>query len=163
MGAHTHPCGVYQKTPTLYQTQPPPVLYLKTPRQIPKNPKNVPTKPSNVPKNPPNVPKNPPIDVARMDSHKCNMHQQKHPFYHKKNQLSSPCMLHLWTFVYEKANLVAPFHTKNPRMGYLGVFSFPPLSTTHTPLLHPSKTLRTLTFSSMTFHSLSYLHALESA
>ena len=64
-------------------------------------------------------------------------------------------MLHLWTVVYQKANLVPPFILKNPRMGYL-------LSTTfynsHTPPAPKQNTERTLTFSSMTFHSPSYLH-----
>ena len=61
--------------------------------------------------------KKPPIDVARMDPDKSNIHQQKHPFYQKKKQLSYPCMLHLWTVGYQKANLVAPIQTKNPRDG----------------------------------------------
>ena len=78
----------------------------------------------------------------------------------KKKQLSSPCMLHLWTVVYQKANLVAPFHTKKPQDGLPPGFL---LSTTfynsHTPPAPKQNTERTLTFSSMTFHSLSYLHA----
>ena len=73
-------------------------------------------------------------------------------FTKKKNS-----MLRLWTIVYQEANLVAPFHSKKkPRMGYLGVSSFPPLSTTHNPPPAPKQnTERTLTFRSMTLHSLS--------
>ena len=37
-----------------------------------------------------------------------------------------------------------PFIQKKPRMGYLAVSSFPPLTTTHTPLLDPSTILRGL-------------------
>ena len=60
----------------------------------------------------------------------------------KKKELSSPCMLHLWTLVYQKANLVAPFHTKNPRDGLpRGFFLATTFYNSH-PLLHPSKTPR---------------------
>ena len=84
----------------------PPLCTRKPPDRYQKTPQNVPKKPPNVPRNPRNVPKKPPIDVAGMDTHKCNMHQQKHSFYQKKKkQLSSPCMLHLWTVVYQKAPL----------------------------------------------------------
>ena len=42
----------------------------------------------------------------------------------------------------KKPTWLPPFILKNPRMGCLGVSSFPALSITEAPLLHPSKTPR---------------------
>ena len=60
----------------------------------------------------------------------------------------------------QKANLVAPFHAKKPQDGLPPGFL---LSTTFcnpcTPPAPKENTDKTFTFGSMTFHSLSYLHA----
>ena len=78
----------------------------------------------------------------------------------EKKQVSYPCMLHLWTVVYQKPNLVAPFYTKRPQDGLPWSFF---LSTTfynsHTPVAPKQNIEKTLTFISVTFHSLPYLHA----
>ena len=124
-------------------TNQPPTLYQKKTHFVQKAPEKCTKMYPKCIKEKPVCTKEPPIDVARMDPHKSNMQQQQHPLPNNKQQ-SSPRMLHLWSVVYQKANLVAPFHTKNPQDAL-------PTSKQNTE--------RTLTFSSMTFHSLSYLHA----
>ena len=74
---------------------------------------------------------------ARMDPHKSNMHQQKHPFY-QRNQLPSPCMLQLWTVVYQQANLVSLFHTKKTQDGLPRGFLFSTAFHTFSPPLRLS-------------------------
>ena len=74
--------------------------------------------------------KNLPTDLARMDLHKTNMHQQKHPFCGKKTTwLPHVCYTcgPLWT---KKTTWLPPFVLKKRTMGCLGVSSCPPLSTT---------------------------------
>ena len=74
-----------------------------------------------IPKNPPadtKIPPNmyqkiPPLPLLQWTSTN-RISTKKNPFYQKK-KLSSPCMLHLWTVVYQKANFVAPFHTNKPQ------------------------------------------------
>ena len=144
-----------------------PTLYHRTPHFVPQNSpadtKKTPTMYQKTPFGPKKHPfaqKKTPFDVARMDPHKSNMHQQKHPFYQKKKTAVFPMYATLVDRCVPKTNLVAPFHTKKPQDGLPQGFL---LSTTfynsHTPPAPKQNTERTLTFSSMTFHSLSYLHA----
>ena len=107
----------------LVPTTEPPALYQKATHFVPKIP------PAKYHNNPPNVPKNPPSDLARMDPHKTNMHQQKDPFYQKTTCLPHVCDT-CGPVVYQKANLVAPFQTRDAKMGYLRVSSFATRSTT---------------------------------
>ena len=150
--------GAYLENPPL-STKKPSVVYQNPSRQTPKKLPKSTTKLLKCTKKTPCLFQKKPIDIAGVDPHKSNMHQQKHPFYQKK-QLSFPCMLYLWTIVYQQTNLVAPFHTKRPQDGLRRGFH---LSTTfyntHTPRAPKQNTERTLTFTSMTFHLLSYLHA----
>ena len=91
-----------------------------------------------VPKNPPKCTKKPPVCTKKTPSTGLPEWTPTKPICtnkntvstKKKNRLASPHMLHLWTVVYQKDNLVASFVLNNPGMSYLGVSSFAPLSTT---------------------------------
>ena len=91
----------------LVHTKKPPVLYQTPPRQIPKNPPFCTKHPPKcaTPRLYQETPPHPPPPQ--------NQYATKPPFL-PKNHLASPHMLHLWTLVYQKDNLVAPFRTKKP-------------------------------------------------
>ena len=168
----------------LVPTKKPPKLYQKTSRFVPgtyqKNPKMYHKKPSF-------VPKNPPIDVAGIDPHKSYMHHQKHPFYlvaepcgsHASTWLQTHTPIPPYTLLLHP--IVESCPSPTPSQPCVHVHPLKHASQTSRPqtAIHPStshqkstfpcnthsksyvkqNTECTLIFSSMTFHSLSYLHA----
>ena len=141
------------------KTSAPPFCIKKPPGRYQKTPKKVPPPLKNVPKNPPFV-LLPPIGVAGMDPHKPILHQQKSPFYKKKTAVF-PMYATLVNHCEPKNQPGCPLPYQKTPGWVTSRVSLP--STTfynpHTPPAPKQNTERTLTLSSMTFHSLSYLHA----
>ena len=113
-------------------TKPPPVRYQKTPRFVPNTPPNVPP--------PVCTRKRPPTPHP----HKTNM-QQNHPFYQKTTWLPHICYT-CGPLCTKKTTWLPPFVLKNPRIGCLGIPSFPPLATTC------RSAIRSVCFGGETFH-----------
>ena len=106
-----------------------PRLVAKNPHHIPKNPRKCTKKPPKCTKKAPFVPIKNPTELARMDPHETNMHQQKHPFCQKI--ICLPCVRYTCGPLCTKKPTWLPLSLpKNHSMGYLGVSSFTPLSTT---------------------------------
>ena len=93
-------------------------------------------------KAPPFVPKNP--DESHRNGPPQNQYAPAKTPFLQENHLPSPNMLHLWMCT-EKLPWLPPF-VLNPRMGYPGASSSPPLSTTFKP------TIRSVFFGVKTFH-----------